>query len=561
MEAKRKENAFRSFFLNGWNYVTFVIIVFFAIFFIYPLISILIHAVYDTNAGMWDVSQWSVFFANKYGYYLKTIWNSLKVSLLSALIATILGTLLAYILRTTKIFGSKIINILLMISMVTPPFLSSYAWIILLGRAGIITKWLAQIGITYDGIYGFGGIVFVFSIKLVPLVNLYVGGALKQVDVSLMEASESLGGHGLSRFFKITFPLILPTVLASATLVFMRVISDFGVPALIGEGYRTLPTLVYDMFTSDVSTNEALAAVTCLVTIVITTLIFLLQRFISSRKKIAMSSLRPVEPKRRGICVEIFSHIICYGLMILLIFPLIVIVLQSFKDSVNVVMGGNWSFASYAEIFETPSLLKSIGNTFWMSLAALALVVLIGVFIAYCNVRRGSKVTKAIDVVANIPYIIPGAVMGIALLFTFNKAPFALIGTFTIMIVNYVIRRMPYTIRSSEGILRQIDLSVEEASESLGSNKFKTFFGITIPMMAPGVASGAVMSWLSIITELSGSIMLYSIKTKTMSIEIFNSISTGYYGRGAALSTILMLVTTITLLLFFKLTGRKEISL
>ena len=80
-------------------------------------------------------------------------------------------------------------------------------------------------------------------------------------------------------------------------------------------------------------------------------------------------------------------------------------------------------------------------------------------------------------------------------------------------------------------------------------------------MMAPGVASGAVMSWLSIITELSGSIMLYSVKTKTMSIEIFNSISTGYYGRGAALSTILMLVTTITLLLFFKLTGRKEISL
>ena len=163
--------------------------------------------------------------------------------------------------------------------------------------------------------------------------------------------------------------------------------------------------------------------------------------------------------------------------------------------------------------------------------------------------------------IANVPYIIPGAVMGIALLFSFNNPPLALIGTFTIMIVNFVIRRMPYTIRSSEAILRQIDLSVEEASESLGCNKFKTFFGITIPMMAPGVASGAVMSWLSIITELSGSIMLYSVKTKTMSIEIFNSISTGYYGRGAALSTILMLVTTITLLLFFKLTGRKEISL
>lgn len=558
---KDRKEALVGFFTNGWNYVTLAIVIFFGIFFLYPLVSILLHAVYDTSSHQWDVSQWGVFFGNKYGYYLKTIWNSLKVSFLSALIATTLGTVLAYILRTTKIFGSKIINILLMVSMVTPPFLSSYAWVILLGRAGIITKWLAQIGIQYGGIYGFGGIIFVFSIKLVPLVNLYVGGALKQVDVSLMEASESLGGHGLSRFFRVTFPLILPTVLASATLVFMRVISDFGVPALIGEGYRTLPTLVYDMFTSDVETNEALAAVTCVITIIITTLIFLLQRYISSRKKIEMSSLRPVDPKRRGIGTEIISHILCYGLMILLIFPLVIIILQSFKDSVNVVMGGHWSFASYAEIFQTSSLLKSVGNTFWMSFAALALVVLIGVFIAYCNVRRGSKITRVIDVIANVPYIIPGAVMGIALLFSFNNPPLALIGTFTIMIVNFVIRRMPYTIRSSEAILRQIDLSVEEASESLGCNKFKTFFGITIPMMAPGVASGAVMSWLSIITELSGSIMLYSVKTKTMSIEIFNSISTGYYGRGAALSTILMLVTTITLLLFFKLTGRKEISL
>ncbi len=557
-QGKRK---LKGFWGSGWTYITFAITVFFILFFVYPLISVLVHAVYDTSAHSWDVSQWGTFFGNKYGYYLKTIWNSLKVSFLSALIATTLGTLLAYILRTTKIYGAKVINVLLMVSMITPPFLSSYAWVLLLGRAGVITKWLNSIGIPYQGIYGFAGILFVFSIKLIPLVNLYVGGALKQVDSSLMEAAESLGGHGLSRFFKITFPLILPTVLASFTLVFMRVISDFGVPALIGEGYRTLPTLIYDLFTSDVQTNEPLAAVTCVVTIFITTLIFLLQRYFASRKKIEMSSLRPVEPKKRSIGTEIFAHFICYVLVILLIIPMAIIVLQSFKDSVNVVMGGHWTASNYAEIFQNPSLLRSVGNTFWMSLVALVIVIAIGVVIAYLNVRKNSKISQTIDVIANIPYIIPGSVMGIALLFSFNKAPFALIGTYFIVIINFVIRRMPYTIRSSEAILRQINLSAEEASESLGANKSKTFLGITVPMMAPGVASGAVMSWLSIITELSGSIMVYSVKSKTMSIEIFNSISTGYYGRGAALSTILMAVTTLTLLLFFKLTGKKEISL
>src|SRR5574344_1147362 len=117
--AKDRKEALGGFFTNGWNYVTLAIVVFFGIFFLYPLVSILLHAVYDTSSHQWDVSQWGVFFGNKYGYYLKTIWNSLKVSFLSALIATTLGTVLAYILRTTKIFGSKIITVLLMVSMVT----------------------------------------------------------------------------------------------------------------------------------------------------------------------------------------------------------------------------------------------------------------------------------------------------------------------------------------------------------------------------------------------------------------------------------------------------------
>ena len=174
---------------TGWNAVTLAILLFFALFFVYPLITILAKSVYNFDTHSFDFTQFNEFFTNKYGYYQKTVWNSVKVSLLSALIATTLGTILAYVLCTTKIYGAKIIKTILLITMVTPPFLSSYAWIILLGRAGIITKWLNTIGIAYQGIYGFSGICFVFSIKLIPLVNLYVSGAFKQVDKSLLEAS------------------------------------------------------------------------------------------------------------------------------------------------------------------------------------------------------------------------------------------------------------------------------------------------------------------------------------------------------------------------------------
>jgi iron(III) transport system permease protein len=546
---------------TGWNIVTFAVLIFFALFFVYPLLTILIKSVWNTTTNTFDFTQFNEFFANKYGYYQKTVWNSVKVSLLSAFIATALGTLLAYIMRTTKVYGSKVINIILLVTMVTPPFLSSYAWIILLGRAGIITKWLNSIGIAYEGIYGFAGICFVFSIKLIPLVNLYVSGALKQVDKSLLEASESLGGHGISHFFKIVFPLILPTILASAVLVFMRVISDFGVPSLIGEGYRTLPTLIYNLYTSDVQNNEPLAATICLATIFITTIIFLAQRWLSERKKIEMSALRPIEPIKKSTGIEILANVFCYLLLALLVIPMIIVVIQGFMDSKNVVMSGSFTFQNFIDIFTKSSILRSVGNTFLYSFAALLIVILLGVIISYLSVRKSSKITRFIDTLSNLPYIIPGSVLGIALLFAFNKQPLALIGTAFIIILNYVIRRLPYTIRSSTAILHQIDLNVEEASQSLGANPFKTFFRITVPMMMPGVMSGATMSWLSIITELSGSIILYSNKTKTMSIEIFNAISTGNYGYGAALSALLMLISTVTLLLFFKFSGKKEIDI
>lgn len=546
---------------TGWNFVTLAILLFFALFFIYPIITILYKSVWNTSTNTWDFSQVQEFFGNQYGYYQKTVWNSVKVSLLSALFATVLGTILAYVLRTTKIYGAKAINILLLMSMVTPPFLSSYAWIILLGRAGIITKWLNSFGLGYQGIYGFWGICFVFSVKLIPLVNLFVSGALKQVDKTLLEASASLGGHGLSRFFKVVFPLILPTILASFVLVFMRVISDFGVPSLIGEGYRTLPTMIYNLYTSDVQNNEPLAATICIVTIFITTFIFLVQRRISGLKKIEMSSLRPIEPRKRSLSIEIVSHFFCYVLLALLVIPMLIVAIQGFMTSKNVVMSGSFSFDNYKTIFTQTSILRSIGNTFLYSLIALLIVIVLGILIAYTSVRKSSKTTRFLDTLSNMPYIIPGSVLGIALLFAFNKKPILLIGTAVIMILNYVIRRLPYTIRSSEAILHQIDLNVEEASQSLGANPFKTFFKVTVPMMLPGVMSGAIMSWLSIITELSGSIILYSNKTKTMSIEIFNAISTGNYGYGAALSTLLMVISIIALLLFFRFSGKKEVQI
>ena len=339
----------------------------------------------------------------------------------------------------------------------------------------------------------------------------------------------------------------------------MRILADFGTPKLIGEGYRTLPTLIYDSFIGDLSADKRLAATISVIVIIFTAVLFLIQRWISNRKKIEMTALRPMEPKKIKGFKNFFAHAYVYLFTLLAILPTMVVFHNSFRNTRGTIYLPGYSFNNYIRAFS--SLSKTIANTYIFSFFAIILVVLIGVVIAYTSVRKKSKITNVLDVISMFPYIIPGSVLGISLILAFNKKPLLLSGTAVIIVMAYVIRRLPYTIRSSSAILRQIDLSVEEASQSLGANPRKTFFNITLPMMAPGILSGAIMSWLSIISELSASVLLWITSTQTLSIAIYFQVMDGNYGVASALSSVLIVTTIVTLLLFFKVTGRREIEL
>ena len=151
--------------------------------------------------------------------------------------------------------------------------------------------------------------------------------------------------------------------------------------------------------------------------------------------------------------------------------------------------------------------------------------------------------------------------LGITLLMAFNDYPLMLSGTAFIMILSYVIRRLPYTLRSSTAILYQISPSMEEASISLGCPPVKTFFKITAVMMMPGVFSGAIMSWITIINELSSSLILYTGNTRTMSVSIYTQVLRGSYGPASAMATVLTVFTVVSLMISFKLSGRRTVDI
>ena len=544
--------------LDFWNIVTLLIIIVFAIFLIYPLLSLFLDGFKDSKSGVWSLMNYIQFFSKK--YYTSALINSFKLTISVTVIAVLIGVPLAYFMSFYKIKGKGILEVLFIISMMSPNFIGAYSWILLLGRNGSVTKFLEKaLGINMPSIYGFAGMLLVFSLKLYPFIYIYVSGALKKIDVALSEAAESLGCGGLKKVFTVIMPLITPTLVAAALLVFMNCMADFGTPALIGEGYRVMPTLVYSEFVGESGGSANFAACMATIMIIITALVFFLQKWYINTKSFTMSSIRPIQPKEPKGIFKVLIYVYIYLLAGLSIIPQAMVVYTSFKATRMQVFVDGFSLGSYKKVAD--KALAAVTNTYVFCFFAIVIIITLGMLIAYLTVRRRSVLTSAIDSIAMFPYIVPGSVLGITLLIAFNHKPLMLAGTAFIIIISLVIRRLAYTLRSSSAILYQISPSMEEAAVSLGDTPAKSFVKVTAKMMLPGVASGAILSWITIINELSSSVMLYTSKTKTMSVAIYNEVIRASYGPAAALASILTLTTVISLLVFFKVSGSKDVTM
>ena len=541
-----------------WTGVTALAIVIFGLFLIYPLFSLFASAFQNAETGGFSLENFVRFFERK--YYYQSMINSFWVTTCVTALAIVIGTTLAYFMSLYTIKFKNAVEICIIISLLSPPFIGAYSWILIGGRSGILTQFLQEtFHYEFPSIYGFAGILLVLTLKLYPFIYLYVAGAMKSIDSALIEAAESLGCSGIRKVATVIVPLITPTILAGALMVFMNAMADFGTPMLIGEGFNVMPVMIYSEFINEVGDQANFAAAMAAIMVIITSTIFMLQKYVVNRKSFTMSSLRPMQVHQMTGIRNVIMHVLIYALVAVSMIPQLVVIYTSFLKTNGSVFVDGFSFDSYTTIFE--NLGTAISNTYLFSTAAIIMIIFLGMTVAYLTTRRKSWLTDIIDTLTMFPYIIPGSVLGITLLLAFNDEPLLLSGTAFIIIISLVIRRLPYTLRSSSAILYQISPSLEEASISLGASPLRTFFKVTAVMMLPGVMSGAILSWITAINELSSSVILFTGATKTMSVAIYTEVIRASYGTAAALSTILTVTTIAAMVIFFKVSGTKDVTL
>lgn len=545
--------------LEVWSFVSVALLLMFLIFLVYPLMGLLKQSVFDSD-GKLTWANFQRFFTYANGYYIKPIWNSIKVTVCSTCLSLLLGIPIAYFYSFYKLKGAKLLFVVSVLCSMSAPFIGAYSWILLLGRSGVITKFLTGLGIEIGSIYGFNGILLVQSLKFFPLVFIYMNGAFKNIDNTLMEASANMGCTGVKRLTSIVLALSMPTILAAGLMVFMQAFADFGTPMVMGEGYQTFPVMIYNAYLGEGGADRNFAAALAVIAVLITAVIFAIQKWGTNKFKFSMNALHPVEKKEAKGLSGILMHLYCYVLVAIAFLPQLYIIYLSFCNYKGAIRQEGYGFANYVQASKK-LLGRSIQNTAVMGILALAVIVVVAVLIAYLVVRRSNALNNAIDTVSMLPYIMPGSVVGLALLLAFGKKPIALTGTFAIMVISFVIRRLPYTIRSATATLMQISMSIEEAAISLGASKLKTFAVITVPMMANGILSGAILSWVAIVTEMSSSIILYSNKSITLTMSTYLAILRGNDGMAAAFATILTVVTIVSLLLYLRISKSEDVRL
>jgi iron(III) transport system permease protein len=541
---------------NFWSMITIGCILMLAILLILPVSNVFIVSFFDGKTGEFTLNNYVQIFTRN--YYLTGFKNTLLVGFLGTVGATLIGVPLAFFLSRFHIRGRTFISTLAIMVLVSPPFIGAYAWIMMLGSNGFITNAFKFIGVSIPTIYGLHGIVLVFTLKFFPFIFLMTQTALNSVNKSFEDAAENLGCNNIECFFKVTLPLVFPAVSTGAIICFVLSIADFGTPAIIGRGVRTLSTIAYTAYTSELGGTPTMAVTISLVMMAISLLALMLQRRILAKRRYASSlTNRPVRLHLTGFKNRVV-HAYCFFVVIVAMAPSIVVIYTSFLQTSGPVFSGGFGLESYTRAFINAP--EAIINSFLFSFIAVALIAVFSGLVSYIIVRRDTAVSGGIDLLMMVPYLVPGVVIAIGFVTTFRTEYFDLTGTAMIIIMILFIRRLPYGVRSTTSSLRQIKPSIEEAAINLGAHPLKAFVQITVPMILPGIIVGSLMSFITAINELSSTLILYKASTITMPVQIYISVIDGEFGLAAALSSILLVSTGVCVYVVFRFSEGKESS-
>ncbi|HYE84561.1 MAG TPA: iron ABC transporter permease [Clostridia bacterium] len=521
--------------------VTLVIItifIFLFIFIVYPLYKILIISVTDSNGKLSFEAIGSVL-ANK--YYLQSLMNSLGLALAVSVISLFVGYIFAYAITRVDMPFKPFFKMMATLPIISPPFVLSLSMIMLFGRNGLITNKL--FGLENVNIYGFNSLLVVQVLSFFPIAYLTLSGILEAIDPSVEDAALNLGAQRGRIFRTVTLPLSFPGIASALLLVMVQSLQDFSNPMVLGGNFHTLVVQAYVEIIGMYDMKKG--AVISIMLLLPTLAAFLLQKYWVSGKSYVTVTGKPSyeRPKLNNPVIKWSAFALCslFTAVIMLFYGTVI------YGSFIKIWGVNNQFTleNYKYIFTLGS--APVKNTLKLAAYATPVGGLLSMIIAFLVVRKQFIGRKAMEFVSLLAFAIPGTVIGIGYILSFNQKPLLLTGTGLILVMAFIFRNMPVGIESGTATLKQIDRSIEEASTNLGASSFLTFRKITLPLIKSAFFSGLVYAFVRAMTAVSAVILLISPRWNLVTVSILAQVENLRLGVAAAYVIILIIMMMVAI--------------
>ncbi|MBR2791988.1 MAG: iron ABC transporter permease [Erysipelotrichaceae bacterium] len=485
--------------------------------------------------------------------------NTLVIAVFATLFATLVGVFFAWLLGRSDIPLKGFMKFLFSIPFMIPPFLAAMSWDMMFsGRGGYINKLLMSAFSLANAplnINSITGIIIIEVVYYFPFVYMQVVSALERMDPTLEESARIAGASQMYVIRKITLPLTVPAISSGVLLVLITSLSNYGIPSMVGysKGIFTLPTMIVELMNRSGGnfTGIRQAAALSIVLVIVVAIALVIQRRLLTHGRydiIKGKSMRPMLIKLRGAKRPLLIFSLAF-LTLIVIAPIVMIILVSFNKAYGLPFTAeNFTFIHYINVFTKNAMVKdSVKNSLFLAFSAGLICLMLGTILAYVIYKVKPKGGTILEMLAVLPYSLPGTVMSIGCILAWSGFFFgiSLYNTIWIILVAYVARYLSYVLKSSSAALQQVHPSLEEAARSCGASHYEALKDVTLPLIKPAMLSGFFLVFLPCMRELTTSILLYGPKSRTLGVAIYQLRINGQINQAAALSVITILLIII----------------
>ena len=516
----------------SYNLILFLVIIGVVLFCFYPIYKIIVTSFFDNNSFTLK------FYKGIFNENYLLLKNSMITSSISAGIASIFGGIIAYYMLFSSERVRKFYYYLLMLTMISPPFIFGISYIMLFGRRGLITYRVLGL---HTNPYGLKGIVMLQLIGEISFATFMLYEIFKNFDYTLINASRVLGASPWESLKRVVFPISVPAFLGTFFILFTKNLSDFGSAIIIGGRESTLATEAY--LTVIGEGNMPKAAAMTLLLIFPALLAFLLYKRILLKKFSSFSVGKGMESKNISyslpLGVKILFKVVAYLFVLVMFIQYSAIFFSGFYNYTSKGIEFTLEYIEKFKLSSTRVFLRTIVYAFISG----AISSTIGILISYYNRERNSYFFKGIEFLGGLPYIIPGTFFGLGYILAFNSGIFTLTGTATIVILNCAFRQISIGIKAGDSIFSTLNPNIEKAGRDLGASKMRILLDIIFPLLKPAFLISFVNCFIATMTTIGAIIFLVSPGNNVATIMLFTQVAQGEYGAASITALAITFIT------------------